>query len=88
MTKKNTQDMSLEEAQKSPVVRAEAIEFLLESVTAAAQKGFGGLPPMMVLEMGTAALKILGITDEELTAITKKMVENRLSHILGGGNVN
>jgi hypothetical protein len=84
----NEKDISLEEAQKSPVIRAEAVEFILEAVTAAAQKGFAGLPPMMVLEMGTAALKVLGVDDEELNTTTKKMVQNRLDQILGGKNVN
>jgi hypothetical protein len=82
-------DMTLEEAMKSPTVRAEAIEFLLEATVSAAQKkGFASFNPMTVLEIGTAALKVLGITDEELSAVTKKMVENRLASILGRGNVN
>lgn len=86
--KNEHKDMSLEEAQKSPKVRAEAIEFLLETTVIAAKRESMGLDPMTILEMGSAALKVLGVGDEELTTVTKNMVESRLAHILGGGNVN
>lgn len=81
-------EMSVEDAQKDPKLRMEAITFLMENGVIAARNGKGDLSPMMILEMTQAAVRLLGVSDQELGAVTGQMVQDRLDYFLGGGNVN